>query len=352
MLNSENAQGSENPRIGNVTNVLNKAKGKVTDRERGIQPQMVLHEPEDDLLCADKSTNEVENMLETLNEIITMTASVGLNGEEQEASKNNENGQDADMETDGSDTLQFDEEAEAKYRPEIKPSIYDGTSSWYEYLLQFELIGEFNTWDDYTKAVYLAANLRGAALTVLGDLDASKRQHFPSLVASLNQRFGDDNQEELFWMKLNTRKRGTNESLPELAHEIRKMVKLALPTMSDHLSQELLATKYFVNALLDTNMRLSVLRAKPPSLDAALQIAVENEAFYKAEEYRKQQLVKSITVDIVGENADTVVDIEEEVTVDDRVEEIFSPSFVKRRVKKRKSPAAQMRAWKMSAAKW
>ena len=224
----------------------------------------------------------------------------------------------------------------APNKPHIKPDKYDGTTSWSNYLLQFELIAEYNNWNDHEKAMHLAANLRGTAQGVLSDVDASKRRHFPSLVASLNLRFGHDNQEELFWMKLNNRVRNPNETLPDLAHDIRTMVKIIFPTMPDSSTQEL-AKKYFVNAIPDSRIRLNILHAKPASFDAAVQIAVETESFYKAEELRKCHVESKTIID------KTIIDL-----IDDITEEIYQVQISPERTR-RKSPSAQRRAWKRRA---
>ena len=44
-------------------------------------------------------------------------------------------------------------------KPRIRPSPYDGVSSWDDYRTQLELVAELNGWDGRTKAIYLAASL-------------------------------------------------------------------------------------------------------------------------------------------------------------------------------------------------
>lgn len=169
--------------------------------------------------------------------------------------------------------------------PKMKPPIYDGTTSWTDYLLQFELVAELNDWNERTKALSLATSLRGVAQSVLGDLSPMGRHHYPSLVACLNQRFGPENQNEMFWVMLNNRTRKPKETLPELAHEIRRLVKLAHPT-AEHAMLEDLSKKHFMNALPDADMRLHIVHSKPRTLDDAVRVAVETEAFNEAEKFR------------------------------------------------------------------
>ena len=49
-----------------------------------------------------------------------------------------------------------------------------------------------NGWQDETKAVYLAASLKGHAQAILGDLDEWSRKDFSSLVTALSCRFGTE----------------------------------------------------------------------------------------------------------------------------------------------------------------
>lgn len=52
----------------------------------------------------------------------------------------------------------------------IRPSPYDGRTPWDAYKTQFEMLAELNGWTDQEKATFLAVNLKGPALAVLGNL--------------------------------------------------------------------------------------------------------------------------------------------------------------------------------------
>ena len=56
------------------------------------------------------------------------------------------------------------------HKPRMKPTVFDGRSSWEDYRAQFEIIAELNDWDSVTSATYLAVSLSGPAREVLGDL--------------------------------------------------------------------------------------------------------------------------------------------------------------------------------------
>ena len=111
----------------------------------------------------------------------------------------------------------------ARAKPLVRPTTYNGSTSWEDYQAQFELVAEINGWDQTTKATYLAVSLSGPAQAVLGDLDRSQRTNFKELVSALNNRFGNRSRTEMFRVTLRNRKRQKNETLPELAQAVRRL---------------------------------------------------------------------------------------------------------------------------------
>ena len=167
----------------------------------------------------------------------------------------------------------------------IKPTSYDGSSCWNDYAVQFEMLSEMNGWGDEVKAMYLAANLRGSAQCVLGDLDDDSRHDYTALVTALNNRFGSNNQKELFRVQLKNRQRKREETLPELAQAIRRLTRLAYPSAT-YVLQETLSQEHFIDALPDGEIRWRVFQSKPGTLADAVRIAVELEAFQAADRQR------------------------------------------------------------------
>ena len=160
----------------------------------------------------------------------------------------------------------------------IKPDTFDGTGNWSDYLIQFNLIADFCRWNEYEKALHLAINLRGIAQSVLADLRHDQRTNFHSLSSALAARFEPVQQSELHRVTLKTRLRRDNETLPELAQDINKLVRLAYPRATVGVREQL-AKDYFVDALNDHDLEWAVLRGKPESVENALKPALEYEAF-------------------------------------------------------------------------
>lgn len=166
----------------------------------------------------------------------------------------------------------------SKYR---KPAEYNGTSSFQDYLVHFELIADMNGWDETTKALELATSLRCIAQGILSDLRPDLRRSYQHLVSALTSRFEPNNQSELYRTQLKTRFRKRGESLAELAQEIKKLLRLAYP-LAPMVVREQLARDCFVDAFNDSDMEWAVFQGKPNTVDEALRVALEYEAFQTA----------------------------------------------------------------------
>ena len=168
-----------------------------------------------------------------------------------------------------------------------KPPVFDGTSTWSSYLKQFELVAEMNKWSPQQKALNLATSLKGEAQSILDDLDSDKLHDYSALINIINQRFGSEHQTEMFRAILRNRVRQPRETLPQLAHEIRRLVKLAYPTREHGLLDDL-TKEHFINSLPDADTRWKIHQSRPQNLDESVRVAVELEAFQVAEQHRTQ----------------------------------------------------------------
>ncbi|PIK52622.1 hypothetical protein BSL78_10482 [Apostichopus japonicus] len=156
---------------------------------------------------------------------------------------------------------------------------------WEDYVVQFELISELNGWAEQTKALQLAASLRGPAQAVLSDLESAKRRVFHCVVGALEQRFGQANQTELFRTLLRNRSRQPGETVSELAHDTQRLLSRAYPHASVEM-KETLAREFFIDAVGDSDFRWKIYQARPKTFNEAVSIAVELEAFALSEQKR------------------------------------------------------------------
>ena len=164
----------------------------------------------------------------------------------------------------------------------FKPATYDGTGSWLDYKSHFEMVSAVNNWNEQQKGLYLAVSLRGQAQAILGDLPTDKKSEFKILVNALEERFAPPSQTELYRAQFRERRQKSTETLPELGQAIRRLANLAYPTAPRDVC-ETLAKEQFIDGLFDTDMRLRIKQARPKTLNEAVKLAVELEAFNRAE---------------------------------------------------------------------
>ena len=59
-----------------------------------------------------------------------------------------------------------------------KAPTYDGTGSWQDFLVQFEMVAQMNGWDERVRNFELATSLKGVAQGVVTDLEPDKRLNY------------------------------------------------------------------------------------------------------------------------------------------------------------------------------
>ena len=193
-------------------------------------------------------------------------------------------------------------------KPLISPAPFDGKSAWDDCRVQFELIADLNGWHEATKAIYLAASLQGSAQAILADLDGYARRNYRALTEALSTRFGNERQTQLFRTQLKHRARGKDESLPELAQAIRRLVRQAYPNASLAI-QDVLVKDHFIDAITDSEMRWHIVHSRPGTVQEALNIATELEAFQASERQRLRpgrMVTNTVGSQIAGQEGENV----------------------------------------------
>ena len=161
------------------------------------------------------------------------------------------------------------------------PQSFDGASSWSAYLTQFKIIANQHGWNDDEKAMQLAASLKGPALELLGHLPDDHCMDFKKLADALNQRFGVEHQEEAFRAQFRTRARRPQEPLAELAQDIERLAFLAYPSAPAEF-RGILIRDQFIDALDDTELKISIRQTRPSALKDALSSALEMESIRRS----------------------------------------------------------------------
>ena len=148
-----------------------------------------------------------------------------------------------------------------------------------DYQAHFNACSELNGWTDKQKSFYLYVSLMGHAQGVFGNLGSGKPS-YKDLITALEERFASPNHTELYRVQLQERRQKASESMTELGQENRRLTNLAYQKAP---SDETSAKEQFVDALVNSEMRLKIKQARPVDLNDAVRHAVKLEAFYRAE---------------------------------------------------------------------
>ena len=165
----------------------------------------------------------------------------------------------------------------------MKPATFDGSTSWLDYKTHFDMCSELNGWSIVQKGLYLAVRLRGHAQGVLGNMPAEDRNNFEKLIKALSERFSPESQTELYRAQLKERQwKQHGENIPEFGQRILRLTTLAYPDANTSLI-DTLAMGNFIDSISDSEMGLSIQQTRPKVFNEAVKVAVELEAFDKAE---------------------------------------------------------------------
>jgi len=157
---------------------------------------------------------------------------------------------------------------------------FDGTTPLSISLNQLDTCAKYNGWDVEDKASHLRVSLNSIAAYIIDD-ENLEGASYQKLIKRLKSRFGTEGQSSLYRSQMRTRKRGKEEPLQTLYHDINRMAGLAYLGKSS-IHRELAAIDAFIDALGDSNMKMRVRDKEPKSLDHALHIVLLAEANMEA----------------------------------------------------------------------
>ena len=121
---------------------------------------------------------------------------------------------------------------------------------------------------------------------MLGNLPAEDRNNFEKLIKALSERFSPESQTELYRAQLKERQRKHGENIFEFGQKILRLTTLAYPGANASLI-DTLAMGNFIDSISDSGMRLKIQKTLPKVFNEAVKVAVELEAFDKAERQRQ-----------------------------------------------------------------
>ena len=120
--------------------------------------------------------------------------------------------------------------------------------------------------------------MTGDAGQVLWDSAAAATDTLAKLTALLRGRYGGSRQADKYRMELRLRRRRAGESLTVLHQDIRRLMALAHPTLPQE-ARESIACDYYIDGLDDPDFALKVRERAPATLDEALRVSLQLEAW-------------------------------------------------------------------------
>lgn len=99
----------------------------------------------------------------------------------------------------------------------------------------------------------------------------------------MEERFAPPNKTELYRVQLKERRKRASESLPELGQAIRRLVNKAYATAPAEV-KETFSMEYFLDALVDSEMRIRIKQDMLSNLNQTICLAVEQRSLVQGGE--------------------------------------------------------------------
>ena len=160
-----------------------------------------------------------------------------------------------------------------------EPDKFEGKSKeWRDYIIHFESVAKWNDWNDNEKAQQLVMCLRGPAQKLLSDMRSENLSNYHIVKETLSRRFNPVERETAYRCEFRNRKQKRHESVSEFGYVLQRLCFQAFPGVSQE-AREIYVIDQYINGLSRPEVRSHVQYRHPQSIDSAIALAVEFEAF-------------------------------------------------------------------------
>ena len=193
-----------------------------------------------------------------------------------------------------------------------EPEKFDGQSTdWQDYFVQFENVARWNNWSNIEKAQQLVMSLKGNAQRLLSELNPIYLDNYDYIVQVLNRRFNPVERETAFRCEFRNRRQNRSESAAEFGYALQKLSTKAYPNVQSN-AREMYVIDQFVHGLTRPELRSHVQYRHPSTIDAAIALATEFEAFEGS-----QGIMRKPRFDYENETCNQIKQNQQEVTLND-----------------------------------
>ncbi len=154
---------------------------------------------------------------------------------------------------------------------------------WESYKTHLDIVSKLNGWSPATTLNSFCAELSGPALEFYGTLDISERDDPERVMLAMAQRFGTMVNLEAVRSRLDARKQGPNESIEELAADLRNMAYTVYASDTQQ-RRDKEAIRALRRALNNQAIIQALITANPPAetMSQAVQLAVRARELFAA----------------------------------------------------------------------
>lgn len=164
-------------------------------------------------------------------------------------------------------------------RKQKDPDTYDGKHvEWLDYICHFEQVALWNCWSENEMAAQLAMSLRGSAQRALSEITRDELFDYAKLKFALTQRFCPPERETAFRCEFRNRRRKREESVADYGYALKRLATRAFPSIPLGVRESLIIEQY-ISGLGDAELKRHVQFSHPNTLDKAISLALEYEAF-------------------------------------------------------------------------
>jgi hypothetical protein len=160
-------------------------------------------------------------------------------------------------------------------KPKKLRSFTAKSETWEVYKTHLDLVARLNRWGDSSVLEHFCTELAGEALEFYCSLSPGDRDDYGTVMTAMAQRFGTMVNAEAVRTKLETRKQKPNETLEQLATDIRMLAYKVYATDTFE-RREAETVRCFMKAVRDEHIVQALIQAHPVlSMSEALAIAVK-----------------------------------------------------------------------------
>ncbi|CAC5411257.1 unnamed protein product [Mytilus coruscus] len=169
--------------------------------------------------------------------------------------------------------------SQKQYRKQKDPDTYDGKhAEWPDYICHFEHVALWNQWSEYEMASQLAMCLRGIAQRALSEPSRDDLSNYGRLKFSLTQRFCPPERKTAYRCEFRNRRRRRDESVSNYGYSLKRLAAHAFPAIPLNIRESLIIEQY-ISGLANPELKRHVQFSHPTTLDRAISLALEFEAF-------------------------------------------------------------------------